>query len=409
MGNITIQSCRMKLLPLVLSAVKADTLVTITDKVDGFDLSRYNIENGAIQGGTIKKALGVSVMNNDWCSAIVNKELYIINNWPVLYKFTGCEFVAQNLGPYSGGDTLCGMYKDNDTGPEELLFCIEGNCRLWDPVATNGVAWGSDKTTAFAKPTNTHKGGKLIMNGVGGRPTLSGGEVGENGHPDAYVEVYNSTSKAWEYKQESAGMLQSNLADKDLFASITMKEFPEHNGKWMMAQTAKSSGDGSSLWIQAHEFSETNGNTLKSYHWDLDTMAIEDYQWAPAMPKMREDVAAHPGYKFHPMQFDVASSKNTVVFHRTHNCQGKEQATYSTAYQAYKDMLNIGDPNPYNDEFFAKCINNDTNPFVSYNEVESWEFTGAFWRGPSFHFSSPVIGVMSHRAFTMSFWESELD
>merc|ERR1712130_1077343 len=118
MGNITIQSCRMKLLPLVLSAVKADTLVTITDKVDGFDLSRYNIENGAIQGGTIKKALGVSVMNNDWCSAIVNKELYIINNWPVLYKFTGCEFVAQNLGPYSGGDTLCGMYKDNDTGPD---------------------------------------------------------------------------------------------------------------------------------------------------------------------------------------------------------------------------------------------------------------------------------------------------
>ena len=40
----------MKLFSLVFSAVNGDTLVTITDKVENFELSRYNVGNADIQG-----------------------------------------------------------------------------------------------------------------------------------------------------------------------------------------------------------------------------------------------------------------------------------------------------------------------------------------------------------------------
>merc|ERR1719245_526850 len=140
---------------------------------------------------------------------------------------------------------------------------------------------------------------------------------------------------------------------------------------------------GQNLWIQAYEFSTTTGSEMKSYWWELEsTDGIQNYPSAPALPAMREYAAEQ---KFHPMQFGVASNEKTVVYHRTHNCHGRNETTYSSAYKEYKDNLNIQDPNPYDDQFFAECVSNQTN-VVIHNEVEAWQYNGRFWEGPSFYF-----------------------
>ena len=112
-----------------------------------------------------------------------------------------------------------------------------------------------------------------------------------------------------------------------------------------MMSITDSSNDGynSDIWFLANEFDpSTAEHKLTGYWWPLNTQGVSDYRWTPALPHMREDKALHPGYKFHPEQFQVFSKGQIVVYTREHNCQGKTEPTYSSLYNHYKNnILNI--------------------------------------------------------------------
>ena len=118
----------------------------------------------------------------------------------------------------------------NDNGTEKMLICIETNCKLWDPIGSGGVIW--DNLEDFASPGRVHDGGQLIMQGVGGKPTIIGGADANGVFTDFHhIEIYEDSLKAW---IDETPMLQTqNLeTEKGFFIDVVLNGRTDNFGRW---------------------------------------------------------------------------------------------------------------------------------------------------------------------------------
>ena len=106
-----------------------------------------------------------------YCTAVVDGVVYVINDWPAITKLGSCGFeMVKNIpAPWGGGRPLCSPTSDNT----KLLFCIGKECGTYDPSTMDQQETGVIEQ--IASLTDYHTEGKMILNPQSNEINVIGG------------------------------------------------------------------------------------------------------------------------------------------------------------------------------------------------------------------------------------------
>ena len=112
-----------------------------------------------------------------YCTAVVEGVVYIINDWPAITKLGSCgfEFVKNIPAPFGSGRPLCSSTADNT----KLLFCIGQECGTYAP-STIDVDEKTGVIQQIASLIDYHTEGKMILNPQSNEINVMGGTHNSN-------------------------------------------------------------------------------------------------------------------------------------------------------------------------------------------------------------------------------------